>query len=86
MAPPFTVPCEGREARFLLRPHRESNPGSLRSSPLYNRCATPAPLGQKRFTQNNVISQMSLLINFLCNPWQSHEIFLKKTRHAIYNI
>ena len=25
-APPFTVPCEGREARFLHRPHRESYP------------------------------------------------------------
>ena len=36
-APPFTVPCEGREAQFLHRPHRESNPGSLRSSPLHNR-------------------------------------------------
>ena len=23
---PFTVPCEGREAQFLQRPHRESNP------------------------------------------------------------
>ena len=24
-APPFTVPCEGREASFLYRSHRESN-------------------------------------------------------------
>ena len=29
-APSFTVPCEGHEARFLHRPHQESNPGSLR--------------------------------------------------------
>ena len=43
-APPFTVPCEGREAQFLHRTHRELNPGSLRGSPLPNRCATPAPL------------------------------------------
>ena len=42
-APPFTVPCEGLEAKFLHRPHRESNPGWLRGSPLHNRCATPAP-------------------------------------------
>ena len=29
-APPFTVLCEGREARFLHRPHGELNPGSSR--------------------------------------------------------
>ena len=39
----FTVPCEGREARFLPRSHQESNPGSLCGSPLHNRCTTPAP-------------------------------------------
>ena len=27
MAPQFTVPCKGREARFLLYFHWESNPG-----------------------------------------------------------
>ena len=43
-APTFTVPCEGREARFLHCPHRESNPGLLRGSPLHNRCTTPTPL------------------------------------------
>ena len=43
-APPFTVPCGGREARFLHRPYWESNPGSLRGSQLRNRCATPAPI------------------------------------------
>ena len=26
MAPPFNVPCEGREARFLHHTHWESNP------------------------------------------------------------
>ena len=43
-APPSTVHCEGRETRFLHRPHRELNPGSLRGSPLQNRCTTPAPV------------------------------------------
>ena len=42
-ASPFTVPCEGRGARFLHRSHRESNPGPSRGSPLLYRCATPAP-------------------------------------------
>ena len=42
-APPFTLPCEGLEARFLHRSHRESNSGPSRGSPLHNRCATPAP-------------------------------------------
>ena len=42
-APPFTVPCKGREAQFLHRPHRELNPESLRGSPSHNRCATSAP-------------------------------------------
>ena len=42
-APPFTVPCEGREARFLHRSHWQSNPGPSRGSPLRNRCPTPAP-------------------------------------------
>ena len=44
-APPFTVPCDGPEARFLHRSHQESNPGPSRGSPLHYRCATPAPLG-----------------------------------------
>ena len=26
-APPFTVPCKGREAQLIHRTHRESNPG-----------------------------------------------------------
>ena len=37
------IDSEGREAQFLHWPHWESNPGSLRGSPLHNRCATPAP-------------------------------------------
>ena len=41
--PTFTVPCEGREVRFLHRSHRESIPGPSRDSPLHYRCATPAP-------------------------------------------
>ena len=36
VAPPLTLPCEGREARFLHPIHRESNPGSLHGSPLHN--------------------------------------------------
>ena len=36
-APPFTVPCEGHEAWFSHRPHRESNPGALLGSPLHYR-------------------------------------------------
>ena len=42
-APPFTVLCEAREARFLHRSHWESNPGPSRGSQLHYRCATPAP-------------------------------------------
>ena len=41
--PQFTASCEGREARFLHRSHRESNPGPSRGIPLHNRCARPAP-------------------------------------------
>ena len=40
MTPPFTVPYEGREARFLHRSHRESNPGPSRGSPLRYRHAS----------------------------------------------
>ena len=43
-APPFTVPCEGREAQFLQHSHQELNPVSSRGSPLHYRWATPAPL------------------------------------------
>ena len=32
-APPLTAPCEGREAQFLHRFHRESNPGPSPVSP-----------------------------------------------------
>ena len=40
---PFTVPCGGREARFLHRSHRELNPGPSRGSPLHHRIASWAP-------------------------------------------
>ena len=43
--PPFTVPCEGLEARILHHPHLELNPSTLHLSPLHNRCAMPAPPG-----------------------------------------
>ena len=48
-APPFTVPGQGREARFLHRSHWESNTGPSRSSPLHYRCDTPAPLNMSRY-------------------------------------
>ena len=38
-ATPFTVPCEGREARS----DRELNPGPSHGSPLRYRCVTQAP-------------------------------------------
>ena len=43
-ATPFTVPCEGREARQIHRSDRELNPGPSHGSPLRYRCATQAPL------------------------------------------
>ena len=45
-APPFTVPCEGREARYIHRSDRELNPGPSHGSPLRYRCATQAPCQQ----------------------------------------
>ena len=47
-APTFTVPCEGREARFLHRTHRESNPG-LRTAV---HCTTSAPRQHIKVTFN----------------------------------
>ena len=43
-APQFTVPFEGREAWFIHRSNRESNPGPSRGSPSLYHCATPTPL------------------------------------------
>ena len=40
---PFTVLCEGREARFLHLSKRESNPRSSCGSTLLNCCTMPAP-------------------------------------------
>ena len=42
-ATPFTVPCEGREARLIHRSHRELNPGPSHGSPLRYRCTMQAP-------------------------------------------
>ena len=47
-APPFTVPCEGREALFLHCSHQESNLGPSHGSPLHNRRATQAPMHLKK--------------------------------------
>ena len=37
--PLFTVPCDGCDARFLHRSHRELRPWPLHGSPLHYRCA-----------------------------------------------
>ena len=58
-APPFTDPCEGREARFSHRSHRESNTGQSLGSPLHYRCATPAPLNMSVLTLSNRSSDMN---------------------------
>ena len=65
MAPPFTVPCEGREARFLHRSHRESNPRQSRGSPLHCRCSAPAPQhsGNHRIL-NSIINDYSIIVFF----------------------
>ena len=42
-APPFTVSCQGREARFIHRSNRESNRGPSHDIPLHYCCATQAP-------------------------------------------
>ena len=47
-APPFTVPCKGREARFLNHSHWESNPWPSRGSPLHYSCTMLAPLSSRR--------------------------------------
>ena len=73
LAPPFTVPCEGREAWFLHSPHRESNPQVVAwQSILHNRCATPAPQTDiyrhmhlaelDFFSVLNILSLMTLLL------------------------
>ena len=57
-APPFTVPCEGHEARFLPRSHLESNLGSSFGSPLHYRCSTPAPhILWTKIPQQNLYSE-----------------------------
>ena len=63
-ARPFTVPCEGREARFLHCSNRESNPGSSRGSPLHYRCATPAT-HPKRKLATRELCRLSFIFNAL---------------------
>ena len=60
-APLLIVCCEGSEAQYLHRPHRESNPGSLRDSPLHNRCATPAPPCVLLFFDIDFVVNVSIL-------------------------
>ena len=75
-APPFTAPCEGCEARFLHRPHRESNPGPLRGSPLYYRCTTPAPLCPilKEFWWYEIVPELLKVI--WCDPCDSLQFYV----------
>ena len=62
-APPFTVPFEAYEARFLHRSHWESNPGPPRGSPLHIRCAMQALY--KDFPAPNLIFSRSILSLFI---------------------
>ena len=73
MAPPFTVPCEGCEARSLHHSHQESNSGQSLGSSLHYRCATPAPL----FKGNSYIHHMqeklfNLWFWFVRCSWRVH--------------
>ena len=57
MAPPYTVPCERREARSLQRSHRELNPGPSHGSALHYLCTTPAPLKTVNSSSQHVVMQ-----------------------------
>ena len=61
-APPFTVPCEGCEARFLHRSYWELNPRLLHGSPLYFHCAMSA------LNYKNEINASKIEIN-ASSPW-----------------
>ena len=71
---PFTVPCEGREAGFLHRSHRESNPGPSRGSLLKYRCATPTSPGQAAL--NKVLQYDAL-------RWRKHYVSEKGAHNTI---
>ena len=62
-APPFIIPCEGREARFLHRSNRESNPVPLRGSSLHYRCAMAAPRGLETPSSKASVGFIFLLPN-----------------------
>ena len=63
-APPFAVPCEWREARFLHRSHQESNRRPSSVSPLHYRCAKPAqPLKGKK----GIKEQYDFMVLCNCN-------------------
>ena len=70
-APPFTVPCEGREARFLHRSQRESNPGPSRGSLLRYRCTTQATL----FETKSVLHYTIYLHNTNCPIVRSNALY-----------
>ena len=67
-APPFTVPCEGREARYKHRSDRELNPGPSHGSPFRYRCATKAPLTFYEYAvqPSNIIMIFSLYRYIYC--------------------
>ena len=56
-APPFTVPCDGRKARFVHRSLRESNPGRHQAV----RYTTAAP--------SKLLFGEETLVNEICYSW-----------------
>ena len=67
-APPFTVPCEGREARFLHHSHQESNPGSSRGSSIHYRRAAPVLMTLLTIV---LIVYKIILESYICNCYWS---------------
>ena len=50
--PPFTVPCEGHEARLIHRTHRESNPGPSQHENKMFKCDKPATYVKLKTNKN----------------------------------
>ena len=70
-APPFTVPYKGCAARFLHHRHWESNPGSLRGSPLHYRCTMPAPPSTINISSNFKIINTDESLVYSGRSWQT---------------
>ena len=77
-APPFTVPCEGREARYIHRSDRDLNPGPSHGSPLRYRCATQAPHHFLEHYTNYVDTHEHSV--FIDVSWKSHLLFIADDR------